>query len=270
MVSPTRGDGASRLVPPVTEGDTLTKLNQVLAIEKGVKERNFASLTKAHHMLLKTEQLKGLSRTYMPLDDDGEKFPSETKVLQIRTDEVIRQIQGRLCELFDVTAARDYANCKARADVVVERHDGEPLTLLTDVPATYLLWMEKRLIDLRTFVTKLPVLPPDETWEFDDNTDSFKSAETKTAKTKKLPVAFLKAAATKEHPAQVEVVFEDKLQGYWTIINYNGGLPKRRIAEMTERVESLLKAVKFAREKANGQDVQTHQIGDKVLGFIFG
>ncbi len=243
----------------------MPKLNQILAIEKGVKEKTQSFLTKSHQLLQKNELLSGFSRTYAPLDEEGEQFPPEKKVLQVRTDQVIDEVTARLTELFDVTAARDYANCGAWGDVTV---DG--VVILTEVPATYLLWLEKRLVDLRTFVTKLPVLPSDETWDFDENTDSFKSAEAKTAKTKKLPVAFIKAPATKEHPAQVEVVAEDKLQGYWSTTKFHGGLPKKRITELTDRVDALQKAVKFAREQANTQEVERREIGDKVLGFIFG
>ena len=131
----------------------MARLNQIIAIEKGVKSRSFQELTEAHQELQKPALLSGIARTYRPKDEEGEQFPPESTRVQIRADDVIRQTVRVLTQLFDVTATKDWANTRARADVVV---DGQ--TLLTQVPATYLLFLEKQLVDLHTFVKKLPVL----------------------------------------------------------------------------------------------------------------
>ena len=39
--------------------------------------------------------------------------------------------------------------------------------LLTGVPVTYLLFLDKKLVDMLTFVRKLPVLADEHEWEFD-------------------------------------------------------------------------------------------------------
>src|SRR5207342_3582487 len=97
-------------------------------------------------------------------------------------EEIIRRTADILVELFDVTATKDYTNCKARADVVV---DGKPL--LREVPVTYLLFLEKQLVDLHTFIKKLPVLDASETWNFDASADAFATEPVQTVKTKKVP-----------------------------------------------------------------------------------
>src|SRR5947209_20224941 len=129
------------------------KLNQVIAIEKGTKSRSLQDLTEAHHNLQKTTLLAGISRTYRPKDEEGEQFPPESTRVQIRAEDVIRSTSETLTKLFDVVATKDWANCSAKADVIINGN-----VLLSQVPATYLLFLEKQLVDLHTFIKKLPVL----------------------------------------------------------------------------------------------------------------
>ena len=243
----------------------MTKLNQIIAIEKGVKATSFQDLTEAHHTLQKPTLLSGISRTYRPKDEEGETLPPESTRVQVRADEVIRQTAEVLTRLFDVTATKDWANCQAKADVMV---DGN--VLLKDVPATYLLFLEKQLTDLHTFVKKLPTLDASETWEFDPAADCFATEPTQTVKTKKVPRNHVKAEATEHHPAQVDVYYEDITVGHWRTVKFSGSLPARRVNELLQRVEKLQEAVKFAREEANGTETEDVKIGGKVFQYLFG
>jgi hypothetical protein len=164
-----------------------------------------------------------------------------------------------------VTATKDWTNCKARADVVI---DGQ--TLLTQVPATYLLFLEKQLVDLHTFVRKLPVLDASEAWSFDPSADCWATEPVQTARTKKIPRNHVKAEATEKHPAQVEVYYEDVIVGYWRTVKFSGALPAQRINELLTRVEKLQEAVKYAREEANNIEADEQKVGERVLGYLFG
>src|SRR4051812_43461495 len=225
----------------------MARLNQIIAVEKGVKSRSFQELTDAHHALQKPTLLAGISRTYRPKDEEGEQLPAESTRVQVKAEEIIRQTAGILTRLFDVTATKDWTNCVARADVVV---DGEPL--LREVPVSYLLFLEKQLVDLLTFVRKLPVLDAAEAWSYDSSADCYATEPTQTTRTKKLPRNHVKAEATDKHPAQVEVYNEDIVVGYWKTVKFSGALPAKRVNELVEKVEKLQHAVKFAREEANG------------------
>ena len=241
-----------------------TKLSQIIAIEKGVKSKSYADLTQAHHDVQKQALLTGLSRTYQPKDEDGEQLPPEATRVQVKAEDVLRQIAGNLTRLFDVTATKDWANCAARADVVV---DGR--TLLRDVPVSYLLFLEKQLTDLHTFVKKLPVLDAAESWTFDPSSDWYRTEPVRTIRTKKVPRNHVKAEATEKHPAQVEVYYEDVAVGYWTQTKFSGALPAQRVNELVERVEKLTQAVKFAREEANTFEVTDQRVGEAVFGYLF-
>jgi len=243
----------------------MARLNQIIAVEKGVKSRSFQELTEAHHALQKPALLAGIARTYQPKDEEGEQLPPEATKVQVKAEEIIRQTGGILTRLFDVTATKDWTNCTARANVVL---DGQPL--LTQVPVTYLLFLEKQLVDLHTFVRKLPVLDAADSWTYDASIDCWATEPVQTVKTKKVPRNHVKAEATEKHPAQVEMYYEDVVVGHWKTVKFSGALPARRVNELLERVEKLQQAVKFAREEANGVDVTDQEVGDRVFRYLFG
>jgi hypothetical protein len=242
----------------------MPKLNQIIAVEKGVKSRSLQELTEAHHVVQKPALLSGIARTYQPKDEEGEQLPPESTKVQVRTEETLRDVAATLTRLFDVTATKDATNCVAKADVVVDDQ-----TLLADVPVSYLLFLEKQLTDLHTFVKKLPVLDAAEAWAFSDSTDCWSTEPVRTLRTKKVPRNHVKSEATEKHPAQVEVYYEDITIGYWTTVKFSGALPAKRVSELLERVEKLQNAVKFAREEANGTTAVDQKVGDKVFGFLF-
>ncbi|MFB8274505.1 DUF7873 family protein [Nocardia colli] len=242
----------------------MTKLNQIIAVEKGIKSGALRELAEAHGSLQKAPLLAGLARTYQPKDEEGEQLPSESTRVQVKSEEVLRQTAATLTRLFDVTATKDWANTAAKADVTV---DGE--VLLRDVPVSYLLFLEKQLAELHTFVKKLPVLDAAEVWSFDDSSDTWRTDAVRTMRTKKVPRNHVKAEATDKHPAQVEVYYEDISVGYWTLVRFSGALPARRINELAVRVEKLQRAVQFAREEANGTEVTDRKTGDVIFGYLF-
>ena len=242
----------------------MARLNQIIAVEKGIKTRSHQELTEAHHALQKPALLSGIARSYRPKDEEGEQLPPEATRVQAKAEEVIRKTSEILVALFDVTATKDYTNCKARADVVV---DGK--TLIAAAPVTYLLFLEKQLVDLHTFVKKLPVLDASESWVFDPSADCWATEPVQTSKTKKIPRNHVKSEATEKHPAQVEVYHEDVVVGQWKTVKFSGALPAKRVNELLERVEKLQHAVKFAREEANNQEADEQKIGRSVLSYLF-
>nr|WP_206314482.1 hypothetical protein [Streptomyces coryli] len=222
-------------------------------------------MASVRHGLQKPALLAGISRTYQPKDEEGEQLPPESTRVQVGAEQVLRDTAATLTRLFDVTATKDWANCTARADITVEGR-----VLVSDVPVSYLLFLEKQLADVAAFVRKLPVLDAAESWAQDPSTDSWKTEPVRTVRTKKVPRNHVKAEATEHHPAQVEVYYEDVPVGYWTTVKFSGALPQRRVNELLERVEKLQQAVKFAREEANGAEVTDQHVGDVVFGYLFG
>lgn len=241
-----------------------TKLNQILAVSKGVKSDALRVFTDAHRDVQKQPLLSGIARTYQPKDDDGDRLPSESTRVQLTAQAVIADVTATLTRLFDVVATQDYANCRAVADIVV---DGT--VLASDVPVTYLLFLEKQLTDLRTFVAKLPTLDPSENWSFNDSAGYYATDAVQTNRSQKVMRNHVLADATTEHPAQVQVYTEDVVAGTWTTIKFSGALPATRVRDLLARVTKVQEAVKFARETANATDVTDVKIGAGILGYVF-
>jgi hypothetical protein len=243
----------------------VAKLNQIIAAEKGVKARTLREVTDVYHALQKPALLSGISRVYQPGNEDGEHLPAESTRVQVSAETVLTDVAGALTKLFDVVATKDIANCEAKADVKV---DG--VTVLTDLPVSYLLFLEKQLVDVHTLLSKLPVLDAAEVWSRDESADCWRTEPVKTNRTRKVPKVLVKYEATKEHPAQTEVYHEDEIVGQWTTTKFSGAIQAARLKELTERLVKLQDAVKYAREEANGIDVVDQRVGDKVFGYLFG
>ncbi|GAB3654637.1 hypothetical protein GCM10027589_13420 [Actinocorallia lasiicapitis] len=243
----------------------MAKLNQIIAVEKGVKSRTQRAITDAYHRLQKAALLTGISRTYRPKDEEGEQLPSESTRVQVKAEDELRAVGDALTKLLDVTATKDWANGDAKADVVV---DG--VTILADVPVPYLLFLEKQLVDLHTFVAKLPVLDAAEAWRHDPASDVWRTEETQTHRTKKVMRSHVLYEATEKHPAQVESYQEDVIVGFWSTVRFSGAMQAQRVNELLDRVERLQAAVKFAREEANGAEVVDQRVGDAVFGYLLG
>jgi hypothetical protein len=242
----------------------MAKLCQIIAVEKSIKNKAHNGITEVYQKMQKPALLSGISRSYRPKDEEGEVLPSEKTLVQMNAVNALKDVASVMSELFDITATKDYANCKAVADVVV----GDT-TIAKDVPVTYLLFLEKALTNVHTLVGKLPTLDPTEEWTFDPNVNCYASKPADTVRTKKVPKVLTKAAATDKHPAQVEVFQEDVSVGTWTTVKFSGALPASRVAEMLDRVERLQKAVKFAREEANSREVEQVNVGKKVFNYLF-
>lgn len=240
------------------------KLNQTLAVVTGLKTQANKSLTQAYHVLQKNELFNGLVRTYTPRDEEGERLPSESKRIQTKVSEVIQSVRDALKPMYDAVATQDRANRQASADVVV---DGE--TLLEAVPVTHLLFLEKQMTDLETFVTSFPTLDPTSEWHLDESRGCYATTPTESVRTKKVPKAFVKYEATEQHPAQVETFTEDIQVGTWTLTNYSAALSEAEKQSMLKRVRKLREAVSKAREEANSLEVTEVREADTIFNYVF-
>lgn len=243
----------------------MTKLNQLIAVSKGVRSAATAGLTDAHRQSQKAPLLSGLIRTYQPKDDEGERLPGESTKVQYTAQQAIEAARGVMARMFDVTASLDATNQTATADVKV---DGR--VVIAQAPVTFLLTLEKHLVDLRTFIAKLPQLDPAVDWGFDEVAGFYRSAPVQTVRTTKIPRNHVLAPATDKHPAQVQMFSEDVVVGTWTTVRLSGALPATEISEMLGRVDALLQAVKMAREEANATEVVDRKVGADILSYVFG
>jgi len=241
-----------------------TRLSQVVAVEKPIKTEAYGVLSAAHHEVQKPPLLAGIHRTYRPKDDEGEQLPPESTRVQLRAVDAIDEVRTALSRFYDVTATRDWANTSAKADIKIAG-----ATLLSNVPVPYLLFLEKQLAALNTFVEKLPVLDPAEEWIWDQDMSLWRTPSYSTQRSKKVPRNHVKAEATDRHPAQVEMYYEDVPVGTWSTVKYSGAMPASYRKTLLERLKALRDAVKYAREAANATEISQMRVAEPLLNFLF-
>lgn len=241
----------------------MAKLNQIVAVVNGKKTEAQKALTELHRKTFATDLFTGLSRTYKPFDEEGEKLPDEVKMVQFNTDKALEECREILTNLFDSVATQDYNNGAATADVVV---DGQ--LVLSSVPVTYLLFLEKQLLDVEKFVSKLQTLDLAENWVKDDNKECYVSSTYETMKNKKILQSKVLYEATKEHPAQIEKWTEDVAVGKYVTTKFSGSMPITEKKSLLTRVRKLQESVKFAREAANSIEVKNIEVGNKVFDYL--
>jgi hypothetical protein len=241
-----------------------TSLAQMVAIAAGVKTRTERALTEAYHAIQKPAPFTGIARTYRPRDEDGDQYSPERTEVQVRSADLVDDVATAFTRMLDVVATIDASNTHARADLVV---DG--VVLLEAAPVTYLMWLEKQVVLMRSFIGKLPVLDLAERWDWDQNAQAWASAPTEATKTKKVPRSTVLYEATPQHPAQIREWHEDVIAGYWTSIKYSGAIPAARVFDMLDRVDRLVDAIRKAREEANSIEVVDVKVGDKICNYLF-
>lgn len=239
------------------------KINQIIAIEKTTKNRVQDAFTGIYQKAGQADLFDGLSRQYEAIDEAGEKLPAESKKVQAVATESLREALRVLTELYDITATKDFSNQVAKADVIV---DGK--TIAFQAPVSFLLFLEKQLVDLRTFVLALPTLDPAEDWKFDANTNIYRTEPKSTHRSKKVQKAIVLYDATDKHPAQTQLITEDVLAGFWKLTKLSGAMPVPTKKSIVSRIEKLQVAIKIAREEANATQAIEQSVGNAIAAFV--
>jgi len=243
------------------------KLNQVVAIVKGKKERMRAAMTAIHHGW-KSEGLSGMARTYKPLNEDGSTFPNENKPILVHAKSGLTKLVIEMEDFIDVIATQEIGNTFAKADIIA-KVGGIENVVAADVPVSLLMFLEKQLTDLRTLVEGIPVLPMNKQWEYNPDHGCFVTQPEDTIKTAKVPKSMIVAPATKEHPAQVQTYTADIRIGTWTTVYSSGAIAQDVKTGYLTRINELRDAVQVAREEANSCVVTQADVGKAFLAYIF-
>lgn len=238
------------------------RLNQIIAIEKTTKAKAQHDVDEIYKAAQKPSNFDGFTKTYRRKNDEDDEVPPQRQNVQLVAEQALNEIADRWTLLFNVTADKDVANRFATAEVAL---DGLSLEAL---PVTYLLFLEKQLTDLHTIVSKFPTLDPAHRWKKDANSDEYVTEPELTTRTKKTQRALVLHPPTIEHPAQTQLITEDVAAGTWEHVRRSGALPAPRKRQILDRIEALQRAVKIAREEANEQSVDQHEIGAKLFSWI--
>lgn len=245
------------------------RLSQIVGTEKTINAEVTRDVSEAYKLVQKPGLFSGFSKVFEATEEEEVDFPPESQKVQHVAEDVLDQAMNAWASGMDATASKDWGNLLARGTVTVR---GE--VLLEDAPVTFLLFLEKKLVGIRTFVTALPELDPAQDWKYDGGLGLHKTEPVRKVKTKKRQKAIVKYPhqfsddGKTAIPAQTEMVTEDATQGFWVEVQHSGGVKTPEKKAILRRLEDLIVAVKEAREEANSLRVDEQQVGAKLLGWL--
>jgi len=242
-------------------------LGEVVAIEKAARQSANKSTAKVLADIQRAAAVTGFSQVYVPdvYDPSGRNDkPPKGDRLQVRSEEMLAELARLLTPAWDLTAAKDYANTHAVADVIVD-----DVVILHDVPVTYLLSLEHQLVEVIDFFRSLLVRDPAKEWEWDEDDKSFRTPEPEIRLSEeKGQKSLVLLEPTQWQAGQAIPVPDNKREGKWEITYFSGAVSRQRKIELIERSEAVKAAVKQARERANRAHADHQDVGDPLFRFM--
>jgi len=248
----------------------MAKLHELLAVEKGLESTATEAVAEAKNTFSKKPaHFMGVIKRYVPFEEalQGTESTEEHQEMVTTVWDKLKYVFRPFAKWLDAILQKESTNQEARADI--ELSDGT--ILAKDVPATFLLGLETKLKNLRGLLDVVPTLAPGVKWEKDDQRgEGVYSAvhDEEKFKTKKELTHKILVPATKEHPAQIEKWMEDHNIGKYITSKWCGMLSVAEKSELIARLDSLFRAVKKARQRANGATVKKVQIGRHIADYL--
>ena len=252
---------------------TGTVLHELLAVEQGLSETS-NRLTKEVTKTLSTkaELFKGQSKEHEIFGDDQQHLKQATQYNEIQStvDEQLDFLGGELTKYWDVSLQKEEANQRAKENIIV---NGK--VLAADVPSIVLLSMEKKLGSLLAVYNAIPTLDAATTWEPDPNAERPNVFRTKHATERQQTVTSKKyieiSPATVQHKAQIAQQEIVEVVGKYKVTEFSSAISSFEKAARIQRLTTLIRAVKKARQRANNVDVNNElAFGKELLNFING
>lgn len=248
----------------------MAKLHELLATSSSIEAQSAKVITDLTNTFQKKSHLFGETIvTTTNIEGDSAPVTDTQSSIQTTVYRELKWVSELIAKSFDINYQIDSANTLAQADVVLE--DGT--TLLTGIPATALLQLEKSLRKVQELATAIPTLDPAKGFSSDTvrGLGYFQARPVNKIKTKKTKTILTLAQATDKFPAQVQVYDEDVkvadvVQNEWSSL-----ITPAEKADIIDRIDQLIRAVKKARSRANEQeqDTLTSKIGLKLLNYAF-
>jgi len=261
----------------VNKGNKMGKLHELLAVEASNEAAATALIGQTTNTFKSKENLfKGKART-LQMFGKNEQNQIEMTAIEAKNyqnllvsatiPDSLNYMACVLADYYDVVAQKELTNQLAKADVVI---DGK--VIIEGVPATFLLGMETKLKTLRNVLDEIPTMAPGMLWKEATEIGRFiyKTDPIRDIKTEKMTDHKMLPQPNPNIPVQYVPIESSKNVGEYTEVNFTGLINSADKAKLIERLDSLLKAVKQARQRANNVDASTTKVGDKMMGYLLG
>lgn len=245
------------------------KLHELLAIEGNYKAQYVKTRKDLAEAFSKKRHLfTGKLTTFVPNNPDLPSVTEETTELQTTVQKELEWVVDLWSRSIGASIGIALANTGTTASVEVEGN----LNFLSSLPPTALLDLEKRLNEIRAFAEQIPTLDPAKSFkpDLDKPGKVYVSADDVRIRTKKENKVLVLSPATKEHPAQTQLVTEDVPVGKIVTKEWSGMITPAEKSDILGRADILIRAVRAARSRANdtAATIATEQ-GVKILRYIF-
>ena len=241
----------------------MSKLYRHLGLESEKKTLAIKMMAETLRVFKGADLFYGRFKKYTPLAENGEPLPEERKELVTTVNERLAWNAKSVIEMIDNMAVKDKANQEAVSTIKIGNAE------IRDLPATFLLAMEKKLREIRSVYDACPTLDMSVQWaKSQENKDKYVNGPIKTYRTAKVTKGVELSKATDKHQAQVEKVVEDVTIGTYETTTYSGALHPEQKARYLARIDQLIEIFKSARMEANSVEIKKVEVGKAIFDFI--
>jgi hypothetical protein len=248
----------------------MAELHELLAVEKDLATKAKQSIQSAIKGFAHEQIFVGREKVYRAYEDDALPEEPETALMAFTVSGQLDLVLNDIGRWVDAVVAKDISNTMADASIEI---DGEEDILnLGPLPATALLDLESRLTLVLGVFKDIPTLDPKEEWARDEDLKmgDYRSSPRVTYRTQKRMITHVEYDATPEHPAQVQTFTQDERVGEYITTLTSGMWPLAKKRAAIVRIETLIAAVKQARQRANRHRVDSARVWDRIQAYILG
>jgi len=248
----------------------MTRLHELLAAETNLETQATKCRADLADTFAKKRHLFEEKKIVFQPNTEGAQATVEAQSdIQSSVKAELEWIKGHMTKALDASYQVAETNMVARADVVLEDEAGT--VLLKGLPATALLELEKRAVEVQQLLAAIPTLDPAKGFQPDAQRGKgvYQARNITKNRTRKETKVIVKYDATKEHPAQTELVSVDAVIGTISEQEWSSLITPAEKAELLNRSDILIRALKRARSRANDAEVDLNKkIGARLLGYV--
>jgi len=252
----------------------MAKLHQLLAVEADLEGKYKRICEESKKTFGKPAMFMGYHRKLESFSDDAPEWPEENQEMATTVHDRIKYTQGHIESYLDALAQKESTNQVAVADLVVRG-----TTLATAVPATFLLGLESRLKYVRGVYEALPTLQAGTEWKLAPDKGANIFAMVHPEEKLKTELTFKSQVITEAQfppagragnsiPAQFEKWQEQLPVGKFVKNVWCGMITTAEKSRLLDNIDTLIRATKMARQKANSTEVKKVQVGQAIMDFI--
>jgi len=250
----------------------MAKLHELIPVNNALEGQAEKCATDLHELFTKKHH-HFTERLVTELSKEETNAPPVTTEQLSLQSTVIKELawmRGFWTKAIDSAHQINVGNTQAKADIVLE--DG---TVLAEaIPATTLLELDKILTKIKNLLAVAPTLDPAKGFQPDGTREPgvYVARNITRVKTAKKQTPIVLYPHSPEHPAQTQLITEDIPVATVTTQEWSGMITPAAKADLLDRCEILMRAVKAARSRANDVDVDTNtnRLAAKLLNYVLG